>query len=149
MAALTGQRSMAVGKFEISADGTTWVDISNGVIEAAVGGGERPTEVTRTIDGSSYTTTGSPENMTVELSLVYTEGATEPFKRIYDYAVSGGRIDVRFSPDPAPATGDFQFTGTNGRINTRPVPSLDGNSGAAMTVPATWSGPVLVLAVVA
>lgn len=147
MPALAGQYSAAIAKVESSPDGVTWTDRSNGVISAAVAGGERPVAQTNTLDGSTYTTTGNPANATVTGTVLVTKVATEPYRALQAIQAAGTRCDLRITLGTG-VTGDLVYTYSNGRLTGLMVPSPDGNSGDALTSPFAWSGPVPVISVV-
>lgn len=120
---------------------SAFADISSWTGEVAVSGGEVPTSnfFTFGTDGPNILT-GNRDGYTVSPSVLYTEGATDPFQNLWDKYEDptshsdGYDCDVRWSPQGG-ATGDFQFTTIGGKLTMVPPPvnTAEGTDPTAFT----------------
>lgn len=123
-------------KVEMSADGSTWVDISGVSATVQPGGGERQIGEQHTAEGDvPLITKGKRASKTLEINAVYTEDAAEAFEVLYALYVAGTDYYFRFSPAGG-ATGDNLFTTANAAgaaaaavIENCTEPEMDAGSG--------------------
>jgi len=117
---------------EISANGTTWTDISAAANSVSVDGGERMAEALYTFGVDVATiTTGPREPLEVTVRLVYTEGSSDAFETVRAAYEDGELLYVRWSPRGG-NTGDFRYTSGAGVIKSLNYPG--GEAGSAEVV---------------
>lgn len=125
---------------------SSFIDVSTWGTNVTVSGGDVPINTVKTYAGDPIPLPGEQNTYRVEAMFVYTEGATDPFKEIYDdfSANPGLAYDLRWSPSGG-ASGDLQFTTTGGRmVNcTIPTESAEGGGPAVFTVIIEASGITL------
>jgi len=110
MAQTTAQISMKDGKVEISANGSSWTDISGFATAISIDGGERGIGEGYTFDGdTAVLTTGKRSPVTITVSALYTEGNSDPFETLLPIHEAGTAYYVRCSPKGG-QTGERVFT---------------------------------------
>jgi hypothetical protein len=117
MAQTTSQMSFANAKIEIKIAAGSWTDIGGEFTKMEVDGGERKSGEAFTATGSTpVLTKGKLEKYTIKGSVLYTEGASTPWKLLYDALLAGSEVQVRWAPKGG-ASGDYQFsTATTGNV---------------------------------
>jgi len=121
-------------KLEISTDGTNWTDISGFSNSIDIGGGGRQTGEAYTFDGDkAIIAIGKREPVEVTVSIVYTEGVTDPFETVYTAYESGSTLYVRWSPAGG-TSGDFQYTTDPGVVASCGYPKGEAGSGDPVLV---------------
>lgn len=111
MAQTTGALAQSGFKIEVSADGSSWVDVSGSVATVTVDGGDVSVAVQHTAEGDEaiVVSSGKQEPRTITCKAVYTENATESFVKVWTaYDSADKRIYVRWSPAGG-ATGEFRY----------------------------------------
>jgi len=131
MTQITGGFSTADAKIEISANGSSWTDISGST--ASVGEAEQARKT-----GSKYThsgdtaivTAGKREPFEIPVAIVYTEGTGDPFEvlRAAFEAAGGTAYYFRWSPKGG-AGGEFQYATPAAIISGFTYPGTDAESG--------------------
>jgi len=125
MATTTGAVVARNLKLELSANGTTWTDISGHSNKIELSGGERDTGSMPVFGNNSpIVTSGALKEMETKISIVYTEVPTEAYTMAKTAYEGGGDIYVRWSPKGG-TTGNFQFTSGKGVLKNPPYPSAD------------------------
>lgn len=125
----TDGMSFADAKIEISANGTTWTDISGFSNSVEVDGGDRSLGEIFTAEGDTpIITKGKRASMNVKMKIVYTEGASDPQEVVRADYESGTRMYVRWSPKGG-GSGAFMYTADPGYIESFSYPVADVGSG--------------------
>lgn len=140
----TGAISAVDAELEVSADGSTWVDISGSANKVEVPEQKRATGVAYTFTGDvGIVTPGKREPVEATISGLYTEQNAELFETIRPWFQSGSRVYFRYSPKGIGATGRTVFTASNDGstaggviISALKYPDLD--AGSADPVPAMF-----------
>jgi hypothetical protein len=113
MAQTTEGLSFIAADVAVSADNSTWLDMTPFATSVAVEGGTRKTGEVNTLDGDTpILKSGKRESVKVTVRYVYTEDAadTGAFETLRtQYELETGPIYLRYSPK-ARATGVFEFT---------------------------------------
>ena len=148
MAQTTDAISARAYKIEISTDGSSWTEISGYANTIAPGGGARMAGDAYTFDGdTAITTVGKREPFDITISILYTEGGSDPVETIRGWDEAATQVYVRYSPAGG-ATGDFQYT-AQGYFTEAPKPEGDASSGDPVLVEMVFHTPELVKSVVA
>ena len=124
----TGGMSWVDAVVFVSADDTTWVDISGQGASVAVSGGERATGEQNTMDGDTpIVKSGKRSSLDLTCRFVYSETAGEAFEVLrVQYETEKGPIYVQYSPvEP----GGFWFTTGLGIMTSLLYPGGDAGSG--------------------
>lgn len=128
---------------DIGASGT-FVASQTWITDVAVSGGESSTQTDYTLGGIGFTSTNNPGEYTITLTIVYTEGDTDPFHNLYTEHTGEANdrdCNVRWSKQGS-TTGDPQYTTTGGKlVNVTPPVFSSGGNGKVMTtatVKAPW-----------
>lgn len=125
MAQTTNAFCQAGYKVEISADGTTWSDVSGVGVGVGISGGEAQVGDQMTAEGAYSLVVASNKIAPFEITIrsVYTEETTEAFSVAYDlFTGTNKQVFARWTPSPS-ATLPFRF-------NT----SLDGTEAALVPI---------------
>jgi len=113
MTQTTGGMSFIAADVAVSADNSTWLDLTPFATTVGVEGGTRKTGQVNTFDGDTpIVKAGKRESVKVTVRYVYTEDAadTGAFETVRtQYETAGGLLYVRYSPQ-ARATDVFEFT---------------------------------------
>jgi len=113
MTQTTAGLSFIAADVAVSADNSTWLDMTPFGASIAVEGGTRKTGEVNTFDGDTpILTAGKRESVKVTVRYVYTEDAadTGAFETVRtQYETAGGLLYVRYSPK-ARASTVFEFT---------------------------------------
>ena len=109
---------------------SSFIAVSTWGTNITVSGGDTPVNTMKTYAGAPIVLPGEINNYRVELELVYTETATDPFKEIYDdYAASPGlAYDLRWVPSGG-GSGSMQFTTSGGRLVQCSIPTESAEAG--------------------
>lgn len=127
MAQTTGGLSAVNAKLEISTNGSSWTDISGFSNKITPGGQSRMTGEAYTLDGdTAIIGSGKREPLELNIAVVYTEGAPDPFEviRAQFETAGGGALYVRWSPKGGSST-QFQFTSDVGVVSEFNWPEAD------------------------
>lgn len=137
MAQVTGGMAVSIFKLEVSAAGTTWTDISGAAASLQNSGGDVLVGEQMTADGEEAIVVTSnkmaPRDLT--FSIVYTEGASDGFKVLWDlYQGASKKVFVRWSPTGGAATTKRYVTAVAGTaaaamITGCKLPDHDAGSG--------------------
>lgn len=113
-------------------DAGSWADIDSWATEVTVSGEDVPTTQTYPFEGSAIVFAGSKSPVTVSVTIVYTEGSTDPFFNIRTRfeAVDGAPFEVRFAPGGS-VTGGLRFTTAGGKLTAAPPPVGAGDASSA------------------
>jgi hypothetical protein len=112
----------------VSANGSSWTDVSGSSNTVEVAGGERATGAAYTLSGDvPIIKAGKRGPITVTVRGVYSETATELFASALAAYEATALYYVRWSPGGGDA-GDFGYT-CNGYVKSPPYPGGDGASG--------------------
>jgi triacylglycerol esterase/lipase EstA (alpha/beta hydrolase family) len=91
---------------------------------------------------------GKRKPLDIKFSFVYTEEATGPFKMIYDRAVAGSSIWVRWAPK-GNASPNYQYTSDEGIITAFSFPKGDPDKGEPVMCDFTLKVPQVTEAAIA
>ncbi len=113
-------------------DDATWAVIDSWSTEVAVSGEDVPTTEAFPFAGASIVFAGVKSPVTLTVTVIYTEGSTDPFQIIRDRfeAVDGAAFEVRFVPKGS-ASGNFRFTTSGGKLTAAPPPVGAGDASSA------------------
>lgn len=141
MAQTTGGTTARVSTVGISADGSSWTDIS-GYTNAVTGTDQdRTSGETYTFDGDkAIVGVGKREPVESTIKIVYTEGAGEAWKVLRAAFENATPYYVRYTVKPA-TTGNSRFTSDAGYITNCPYPEVDSTSGDPVTCEFTIRHP--------
>lgn len=101
MAQVTGGMAVSIVKLEVSANGTTWTDISGAAASLQNSGGDVLVGEQMTADGEEAIVVTSNKTAPRDLTfgIVYTEGASDAFKMLWDlYQGASKKAYARWSP---------------------------------------------------
>lgn len=143
MTQTTESWSMVNAKVEISSNGTTWTDISGFSSNIEPDPGKRQSGEVWTYSGDKARIEGGKkEPLNVKVSLVYTEGSTDPYNVVLGYfdATGGTKAQVRWSPKGG-TTGNYQFTADSGVITEQAYPSGEPQDGKPIVCAFTLRTP--------
>lgn len=128
MAQTTGAITFEDCKVEISANGSTWTDISGMSNSIGVSGGDRQTGETYTFDGEfAIVRRGKAEPLDIECRCVYTETANEAYAIIETAYEGGSDLYLRWSPKGGLST-NYQFA-AQGVVVSPPYPTGEAGNG--------------------
>ncbi len=137
MAQTTGAMNTVDGVIHVSANGTTWVDISGSTNKVVPSVQEADTGEAATLEGQYMVgTTGKLKPMDIEVTVLYTENAGEAYAFFQTQnAIAGRPIWVRWSPKGT--SGAARYTTANasgavspGKISAFAFPSADASEAA-------------------
>jgi len=118
---------------EVSEDGTTWTDISGYANSVKPDGGERDTGALYTFDGdTAVVTAGKRKPQTIEMDIVYTEGANDITAMLQGWYENKTLVYLRYAPKGM-TTGNWQFQG-QGYVVSPIQPEGDATSSDAVLV---------------
>jgi hypothetical protein len=141
MAQITGAISSNSFKIEISANGSSWTDISGAANTITPTGGEKATGETYTFDGDNpIVTTGKSQPWEAEVAVVYTEGASDAPEIVRPIYENGTDFYLRYSPKGG-QTGEFVYTAGPGKASNFVYPGGDASSGDPVMSGFTYRGP--------
>lgn len=106
--------------------------------EIATTGGEIPTNQTYPFAGSAIVFTGVKGPITINCTIVYTEGTADPYYNIRARYESGDNLpcDIRWRPKGSTVTNRL-FTSVGGKLTNCPLPNGSGDAGSANVVTVT------------
>jgi hypothetical protein len=109
-----------------------WADIDSWATEIAVSGEDVPFTQTYPFEGSAIVFTGNKSPVTINCTIVYTEGTDDPFHNVRARfeAAPGGAFDIRFAPAGSGA-GNKRFTTSGGKLTACPLPVGAGDASTA------------------
>lgn len=132
MAQITGALSAVNAAVQYSANGSSWSsDMSGSGCKVTVGDGSRMSGAKYTFDGDvAIVTYGKREPIEITFAMVYTEGASDPYKTLRDLheAEDGTAIYMRWIPKGLTVS---NFVNTVGpvKITNWKDPEVDAESG--------------------
>ena len=128
---------------ELTGADAAWADIDSWATEVSVNPGTVPFQDTYPFEGSAITFAGSRGSDEVTVTVVYSEGSTDPFQNIFDRfaGASGPDFGVRWVPQGS-ASGNFRFEITAGKLIGCSLPQGGGDSATATVFPFTVQGAV-------
>ena len=156
MAQVTGAVAQSVFQVEVSANGSTWTDVSGAATSVSVSGGDIPVGEQFTADGEEAIVTTSNKNGPRDITVrcVYTEGASDAWKTVWDVYIGASKLlAVRWAPEGDTA-GNNQFsTAVAGAAAVVPLvnctfPEHDASSGDPMLFEFTVRAPGIVSAAI-
>jgi hypothetical protein len=129
---------------ELTGADSAWADIDSWATEVSVNPGTVPIQDTYPFEGGAITFTGSRGSDEVTVTVVYTEGSTDPFQNIFDRfaASSGPDFGVRWVPASS-ASGNFRFEITTGKLIGCTLPQGGGDAATATVFTFTVQGTVV------
>jgi hypothetical protein len=109
-----------------------WADIDSWATEIAVSGEDVPTTQTFPFEGNAIVFAGNKNPVTINCTVVYTEGTDDPFHNIRARfeAAPGGAFNIRFAPAGSGA-GNKRFTSSGGKLTACPLPTGAGDASSA------------------
>lgn len=120
MAQTTNALSWANATISLSANGTTWTDISGFANSVSVDGGERATSEFFTVDGDTpIVTSGKRGFLEITIKAVYTEAGSDAYAMGMTAYENNTPLYARWVPKGS-GTGAFVFTTSIGRV-TKPI----------------------------
>lgn len=129
MAQITGAISSREFKIEISANGSSWTDVSGTAAKVTPTPRKRMSGKAFTFDGDvPIVSAGKLDAMTIGVEFVYTEGASDLFEVIRAAQEAATNYYVRWSPKGG-QTGEFLYTTASGVITSFDLPKGDAGSG--------------------
>lgn len=137
MAQTTDMVSMSDGDIEVSADNSSWTNISGTAGSVEGTDQKRKTGEAYTLSGDgAVITTGKREPMELKIKVVYSEEDLEGYEIMRGYFEAGTRIYLRYSPKGIGATGRKVLTTSNAEgtplacpISEFVYPEIDAESG--------------------
>ena len=128
---------------ELTGADSAWADIDSWATEVSVNPGTVPFQDTYPFEGSAITFAGSRGSDEVTVTVVYTEGSSDPFQNIFDRfaSSSGPTFGVRWVPKGS-ASGNFRFEITAGKLIACSLPQGGGDSASATTFTFAVQGAV-------
>jgi hypothetical protein len=117
---------------DLTPGSSSYADIDSWATEVSVSGEDVPTTEVYPFEGSAIVFAGNKSPVEVQVTAVYTEGSTDPFKNIRDYfeANDGPDFDVRFAPAGS-SDGNYMFTTSGGKLIACPPPQGAGDAASA------------------
>ena len=143
MAQTDGAISFVDALVEYSTDGSVWNDISGELNTVTPTGGDRNSGEVFTADGDiPIITFGKLNPWDVEVTIVYSESATEAFERLrgYHQAAGGTSLQLRWAPK-ATGTGNSQYTCGTSKLTSFEMPGGEVGSGEPLEVSLTQRTP--------
>lgn len=120
MAQTTNALSWANATISLSANGTSWTDISGFANSVSVDGGERATSEFFTVDGDTpIVTSGKRGFLEITIKAVYTEAGSDAYAMGMTAYENNTPLYARWVPKGS-GTGAFVFTTSIGRV-TKPI----------------------------
>lgn len=120
MAQTTNALSWANATISLSANGTTWTDISGFANSVSVDGGERATSEFFTVDGDTpIVTSGKRGFLEITIKAVYTEAGSDAYAMGMTAYENNTPLYAKWVPKGS-GTGAFVFTTSIGRV-TKPI----------------------------
>lgn len=113
-------------------DTGTWAAVESWSTEIVTSGGEIPTTQVYPFAGSAIVFTGVKGPITINCTIVYTEGSTSPYWNIRTRYESGDNLpmEIRWSPKGS-ASGNLRFTSNGGKLTACPLPNGAGDAASA------------------
>ncbi len=133
MAQATNALNVVNGQVEVSYDGSEaiWTDVSGFANKMIVSPITRATGDSFTADGNyGIVKAGKWQPVEITYTVLYTEGASDPFSDIYAAFVAGTLTSARWSPAGG-NVGDFQFQSDPGPIVECSLPGVDPDEAGA------------------
>lgn len=129
---------------ELTGADSAWADIDSWATEVSVSPGTVPIQDTYPFEGNVITFAGSRGSDEVTVTVVYTEGSTDPFQNIFDRfaSASGPDFGVRWVPQGS-ASGNFRFEITVGKLIACSLPQGGGDAATATVFDFTVQGAVV------
>jgi hypothetical protein len=113
-------------------DEADWSDIDSWATEIQVSGEDVPFTQTYPFEGGPIVFVGNKSPVTVNCTIVYTEGTDDPFHNIRARFESspGAAFEIRFAPAGS-GSGNKRFTTTGGKLVACPLPTGAGDAASA------------------
>lgn len=146
MAQATGTRTFKDAQIAISTNGTAWTDITGWHSQVNVTGGGRMTGEKYTGD-SNYAVIGAGKTqpLKVEATILYTEGATDPYPVLEAYKLANPAQDIYVRATPfgnvTAGTSRTKYTYAQGPITDLLPPSGDMSKADPLEVKFTVMSP--------
>ncbi len=141
--------SMVNAYVAISTDNSAWTDISGYANKVEPGPMTRAAGAVYTYLGDvAIVKGGKRQPLDIKFSFAYTEEATGPFKVVYDRAVAGSGLYVRWAPK-GNSSGNYQFTSDLGVITELVWPQGDPDKGEPVVTSFTIQTPQATQAAIA
>lgn len=141
---------MSNAKIEISANGSTWTDISGETNTVDPGDQSRTNGEMYTVAGdTAVVTAGKREPLEITVKVIYTEATGEAFEVVRAiHETAGGVCYLRYAPKGG-ATGDAQYTSAKGVLIALTYPSTDAGDGKPVMAGFKVKTPSLTRALIA
>lgn len=134
MAQTTGATSARSAVVEFSTNGSSWTDCSGFANKVEIDGGERETGTAPTFDGDTMVlTAGKRGTLTIKMTALYTEGASEIFEAARTAWQAGTAFYFRWTVKAA-STGNFRYTTSSGFIVNAILPGPDTTNGDPVAI---------------
>jgi len=132
-----------VVEVELTGADSAWARVDSWATEVSVNPGTVPFQDTYPFTGNAITFAGSRGSDEVTVTVVYTEGSTDPFSNIFDRfaASSGPTFGVRWVPAGS-ASGNYRYEITAGKLVGCTLPQGGGDSATATVFTFTTRGAV-------
>jgi len=124
----TSAISFKDAKIEISANGSSWTDMSGFSNKVEVGGGERQSaEFFTALGDTPILTIGKRGTFEITSNVVYTEGGGEPSEMVRAAYENATNLYLRWSPKGG-TSGQFMFTSGPGYVLSPSYPGGDAST---------------------
>jgi hypothetical protein len=148
MAQTTGALSAKNAVIEVSTNGSSWTDISGFANKVDPGDQTREVGDAYTFDGdTAIITAGKRKPLDLKCSVLYTEGASDPFETVRTAYEAGTALYLRFTPKAA-TTGNFRFTSDTGLVTKFGYPPLEPEKGEPIVIDFTLETPKVTKALI-
>ena len=113
-----------------------WAAIDSWATDVNVSGEGVPTTSRRPFAGAPETFVGNKEPVTIDVTILFTQGSADPYRQIRARfeAADGPDMEVRWVPAGS-GSGNVRFTSSGGKLIAAPAPSgsSEDNNGAVAT----------------
>lgn len=121
----------------VSTDGASWTDISGFASVVEPDGGDRKAGEYYTFDGDTAgLTRGKRESVNLKISVIYTEGGSDAWKKLNDAYEGNTALYVKWAPQ-GNSTGNKLFTSGAGIVTSMIYPKAEAESADAIMCEAT------------
>jgi hypothetical protein len=123
---------------DLTPSSSSYAVVQSWTTDVAVSGEGIPTTSTKPFGNPPIVFTGTKDPAQVVLTIVYTEGSTDPYRNFRTLFESGNNnpCDVRWMPSGS-GTGNLIFTTSGGKLTACPPPTGSGSADSANVVQIT------------
>jgi hypothetical protein len=124
-------------ELDLTPSSSVWASIQSWHTDIAVSGEDIPTTSTKPFGNPPIVFTGTKNPARVTITIVYTEGSTDPYRNLRTLFESGNDnpCDVRWQPSGS-GTGVLLFTTSGGKLVACPPPTGSGEADSANVIQA-------------